>query len=215
MQYFKGTIAGGGLNKKPVDPLKNAEYAYSSLAEGKAYQIKAEYEGDLAPSAMPGGILADTAHAEAGSPSVSYVRGNFGGLMAKASTGSSVYVLAVPSLLTNSGGVAGSSVTIASLSGTLQFNGKALRGASTFNPGQVVFSGSKTAGNPSGLPASASEITDMMVALRGSYSTSDIRSNQNIAALVATSTGSLTEFGRSMLTSQLGVANASVINAIP
>jgi hypothetical protein len=46
-----------------LDPLKNVEYTYSSLAEGKAYQIKAEYEGDLAQNAY--GSLSDTAFAAA------------------------------------------------------------------------------------------------------------------------------------------------------
>jgi hypothetical protein len=78
MQYFRGTIAGGGLNKKPLDPLKNTEYGYSSLAEGKAYQLRAEYEGDLAQNAADAGFLAGTAYAEAGNPTVAYVRGNFG-----------------------------------------------------------------------------------------------------------------------------------------
>jgi hypothetical protein len=65
MQYFKGTIAGGGINKKPMDPLKNSEYTYSSLAEGKAYQVKAEYEGELAQGSMNGESLVDTALAAA------------------------------------------------------------------------------------------------------------------------------------------------------
>jgi hypothetical protein len=65
MQYFKGTIAGGGINKKPVDPLKNTEYAYSSLAEGKAYQIKAEYEGELNQAAYEDNPLLNSAFAGA------------------------------------------------------------------------------------------------------------------------------------------------------
>jgi hypothetical protein len=107
MQYFKGTIAGGGLNKKPLDPLKNSEYAYSSLAEGKAYQIKAEYEGDLAQGTMESPPVSDAAYAAAGNPTIAYIRGNYGGLMAKTTTGSLVYVLAVPGIITNSGTVAG------------------------------------------------------------------------------------------------------------
>jgi prepilin-type N-terminal cleavage/methylation domain-containing protein len=204
MQYFKGTIAGGGLNKKPLDPLKNTEYGYSSLAEGKAYQLKAEYEGDLAQNAADAGFLAGTAHAEAGNPSVAYVRGNFGGLTAKVSTGGFVYVLAIPSILTNSGGVAGASAPIGSLSGSLLFNGKALRGASTFPPGAVVHSGAKTVSNPSGLPASAADLNAMVAALQAAYAGSDIRSNQNIATLMNASSGSFASFGTSLVSAQLG-----------
>jgi hypothetical protein len=204
MQYFKGTIAGGGLNKKPLDPLKNTEYGYSSLTEGKAYQLSAEYEGDLAQNAADAGFLAGTAHAEAGNPTVAYVRGNFGGLSAKASTGGMIYVLAVPSILTSSGS-AGASVPIGSLSGTLVFNGKALRGGSTFVPGQAAYTGSKTTKNPTGLPSSTSEITNMMKALQGAYSGSDITSNQNVAKLLATtSTETLVELGKSVIVAQFG-----------
>jgi hypothetical protein len=74
MQYFKGTIAGGGLNKKPVDPLRNSEYTYSALSEGKAYLIKTEYEGDLPKNAWNENSVLDTTYASAGDPTVAYVR---------------------------------------------------------------------------------------------------------------------------------------------
>jgi hypothetical protein len=140
MQYFKATIPGGGLGTKPVDPLKHSEYTYSTLAEGKAYQIKAECEGDMNQAAMNGNLLVESAFAAEGDPATAYIRGNFGGLTAKTTTGSSVYVLAIPSIVTNSGTTNGAPVPVASLSGTLLFNGKALRNASGFNPAQVVFS---------------------------------------------------------------------------
>ena len=34
------------MSKKPVDPLSTAEYTYSKLAFGAAYQMKADWEGD-------------------------------------------------------------------------------------------------------------------------------------------------------------------------
>ncbi len=52
MRYFRSSIAGGGLNEKPTDPLKGTDYVYSSLTEGKAYQLKAENEWDLATTAI-------------------------------------------------------------------------------------------------------------------------------------------------------------------
>ncbi len=103
MQYFKGTISGGGINKKPVDPLSNTEYVYSSLAEGKAYQIKADYEGNLAQNAMGEKSILDIASAAPGNPTIAYIRGNYGGVTAKTTTGGIVYILAVPSIITNSG----------------------------------------------------------------------------------------------------------------
>jgi hypothetical protein len=207
LQYFKGAIAGGGINKKPLDPMKNTEYGYSSLAEGKAYQLKAEYEGELNQSASNAIPMVSTAHADAGNPTIAYVRGNFGGITAKVTVGSAVYVIAVPSILTNTGTV---SVPIEirgnnALSGTLVFNGKALKSASSFNPNSVVFTGSKTQSNPSGLPSSSTDMLSMMVAMRNAYSTSDIRGNQNIAALVATTdSGALLNFATSVVVAQFG-----------
>lgn len=76
--------------------------------------------------------------------------------MTKVSTGSILYVLAVPSIITNSGSISsGALVPIHTLSGSLVFNGKALTNASLFNPGQVVYSGAKITTNPSGLPNTA------------------------------------------------------------
>lgn len=82
VSQFHASISGGGLNKRPLDPLRNTEYVYSSLAFGKAYQVKADYEGDsLAwdPSF--------TAYAAPGNPTTAIIRGNYGGIAAKTVTG--------------------------------------------------------------------------------------------------------------------------------
>lgn len=125
IQKLHSSIAGGGLDGKPLDPLKGSDYVYSMLSEGRAYQIKAEYENDLAQTAIN---AVDYAYAAPGMPVVAYVKGNYGGLAAKTTTGSIVYVLAVPSIITNSGTVTGGVLEIKSsaLSGTLVFNGKSL-----------------------------------------------------------------------------------------
>lgn len=212
MQYFKGTVNGGGINKKPVDPLKNSEYAYSSLAFGNAYQIKADYENDLlnptAYKGQTGNPIIQTASAEAGNPTIAYVRGNYGGLTAKTVTGSTTYVLAIPSIMTNSGTVAGNALKIESnaLSGTLLFNGKPLVNASGYNPNArtnsgVVFSGT------GGLPANdvAGQITAIMTALKSAYSGSDVASNSNVAGLLsATGTGAIQSLGTAIVSNQLG-----------
>ena len=189
-----------------MDPLKNTEYGYSSLAEGKAYQIKAEYEGDLNQTANNAESLVKDAHAGAGEPTIAYIRGNFGGLTSKVTVGTGVYVIAVPSIVTNTGSI-GASVEIRgtnALSGTLLFNGKTLRNASSFNPNQVVFSGSKTVTNPSGLPNTSSGITDMVSALKALYGSSDIQNHQNVSTLINTSTGGLVAFGTNMISAQFG-----------
>lgn len=52
MQQLRTSITGGGISKKPVDPLDGTEYMYSTLAFGKAYQIAVDYENDLGQSAV-------------------------------------------------------------------------------------------------------------------------------------------------------------------
>lgn len=123
LQTFRSSIAGGGLNKKPVDPLRGTDYVYSEVAEGNAYQIKADYEGDVLAMANP---LLDTAYAAPGDPTIAYVRGNYG-TTAKVSSGTTLYVLALPSIITNTGTTVGGSLSTASLSGTLVFNGKSVK----------------------------------------------------------------------------------------
>lgn len=167
IQKLHTSIAGGGLDSKPVDPLKNTDYAYSTLAEGKAYQIQAAYEGDVSAYHSP---LVTEAYAASGDPTIAYIRGNFGGLVAKTSTGNMVYTLAIPSIMTGSGITAGSSVTTSSLSGALLFHGKALKNSNSFNPNTVVFSGSKVNPGDTGLPANTTDIASMMSNLQAAYS---------------------------------------------
>ncbi len=197
VNYLKSTVMGGGINQKPTDPLKNSEYVYSSLAEGKAYQIKAEYEGDISAS-LERNLLIASAYAASGDPTIAYIRGNYNGLTAKTTTGGLVYVLAVPSIVTNSGVLTGSALSIASLSGTLLFHGKALLNPNSFNPSVVVYSGGT-------LPANDTDITNMVTALQNVYSGANIGSNQNITTLLNT-TGStaLISYGATIVKTQLG-----------
>lgn len=104
VQKLHGSIAGGGLDSRPTDPLKGTEFTYSSLAFGKAYQIKTEYEGDTGIAL--GGLVQET-FAAPGMPTLAYIKGNYGGLTAKTvvpnGSGSITYVLAVPSIVTGTG----------------------------------------------------------------------------------------------------------------
>lgn len=183
MNLLRGTIAGGGLNMKPVDPLKHSEYVYSSLAQGKAYQIKAEYEGDLSPNAWNAEPLMNTAYAAAGDPTIAYIRGNYGGLAAKTVSGSTICILALPSIITGTG-VAGSvlEITNDTLSGTLLFTGKSLKKASGYNPNSVIFCGATLPTNDT-----SGQITSMMTSLKTAYSGSDLAGfHSNIATLLST-----------------------------
>lgn len=166
--YLHNTISGGGLNTKPIDPLKKTEYIYSSLAYGKAYQLKTEYEGDLLATDTDF-MQFTTAYSAPGIPTIAYIRGNYGGISAKTITGSTIYVLAVPSIITSSGSI-GQLLSIENndLSGALLFHGKILKQASTFNPNFVAYTGT-------GLPNSETTIIGLMQNLKSAYSsTSDL-----------------------------------------
>jgi len=195
------------LNKKPTDPLSNKEYVYSELAEGRAYQMKVDYEGDLNTTAL-GSSLVTPAFAAPGDPTIAYIRGNYGGLTAKTTTGGIVYVIAIPSIITNSGTTVNGRVSIESnvLSGSLLFHGRSLTNATTYNPNAransgVVFSGAS-------LPTSdaSGQLSSMVNALKAAYgSTPDIVSNANIANLIAaTGSTAIQGLGTTIVSSQLG-----------
>ncbi|MDD2745404.1 MAG: prepilin-type N-terminal cleavage/methylation domain-containing protein [Candidatus Gracilibacteria bacterium] len=201
LQALRTSISGGGLSKKPVDPLDNSEYEYSSLAFGKAYQIKAEYEGDLNQTAyqLNTPSLTEEASAAPGAPSIAYIKGNYGGLVAKTVTGSMTYALAIPSIMTNTG-TANIPIIIENnhLSGALLFNGKNLKNASTFNPISVVY-------GKAGDPSTSTEALNIAIALQSAYSgANNIASNQAIATLLATPTAELASLAKTIVNNQLG-----------
>lgn len=74
---------------------------YSVTAETKEYSLKADYEGDEVASASTPGI--GTAYAATGNPQIAYIKGTYNGVVAKASTGSRVNLLAVPNIVTATG----------------------------------------------------------------------------------------------------------------
>lgn len=91
------------VSKKPTNPSNTTqEYAYSKLANGNGFQIKTEWEGD---SISLFNILAPSVYA-VGPPSapitmLSYIKGNYNGMVSKASTGNMIYVVAAPSIMTS------------------------------------------------------------------------------------------------------------------
>ncbi|MDD5377025.1 MAG: prepilin-type N-terminal cleavage/methylation domain-containing protein [Candidatus Gracilibacteria bacterium] len=92
---------GAKMNKKPTDPLiASKEYTYSKLAYGNAYQIKTDWEGD---SIAYRNDIIDQANAASGNPILSYIKGNYNGVVAKTQTGTTTCILALPSIITNTG----------------------------------------------------------------------------------------------------------------
>ncbi|MDD2745378.1 MAG: prepilin-type N-terminal cleavage/methylation domain-containing protein [Candidatus Gracilibacteria bacterium] len=211
LQAMRSSISGGGLNKKPVDPLDKTEYTYSSLEYGKAFQIKVNYEGDVNQAAYYFPSPISTTYAAASQEYDSklllmeaYIRGNYGGLTAKTITGETTYLLAIPSIITNTGSV-GDVLAIESnaLSGTLLFNGKPLVNASSYNPNMVTNSGVvySSTGGALGTDLATTLVTNLQAAYQGS----DIANNSNIASLLSI-TGStvIQNYGVNIVNTQLG-----------
>lgn len=91
--------AGGNkFSKKPTDPkYPTIEYTYSLLNTGKEYQLAAAMEDSTTaytPLITPVYAATDSLTA--------YLKGNYNGLIAKASTGTTTYYLALPSIILQS-----------------------------------------------------------------------------------------------------------------
>ncbi len=90
------------MNKKPTDPLvPSKEYSYSKLAYGNGYQLKSDWEGDSL--AYGNTFLFPQAQAASSMPVLAYVKGNYNGIATKTQTGNTVYIIAVPSIISGTG----------------------------------------------------------------------------------------------------------------
>jgi len=179
------------LSKKPTDPLNQKEYIYSILAYGKAYQIKADYEWDtVAYNNLP------KAHASSGNPQISYIKWNYNWLVAKTLTGSTIYVLAVPSIVTSQ---TWTLVDVLSLSGKLLVNWQTNSGWISFTP-TMVFSWTS-------LPTddSASGITNLTNSIKLAYTTYPFPSDPNISNILNTTWATnITSLWANIITNYLG-----------
>lgn len=121
--------------------------------------------------------------------------------MAKTLTGGVTYILAVPSIISNTGSTNDFlRIEQDRLSGALLFPGKNLIGASSFNPNLTpIFSGT------GGVPSTNNDITNMMLALQNRYTgaSADIRALTPIASILSMNTGSLNTLGVNLVKNQL------------
>ncbi|MDD5376693.1 MAG: FISUMP domain-containing protein [Candidatus Gracilibacteria bacterium] len=187
---------GAKMNKKPTDPLiASKEYTYSKLAYGNAYQIKTDWEGD---SIAYRNDIIDQAQAASGNPALSYIKGNYNGVVAKTQTGNRVYVFAIPSLFLFSGtGI----VTLPTTTATgFHIHGQTNSGGILFQPSMIFSSGS--------LPSNNSENILFSSGLALSYSGTSLVSNTRIQsfiiALNANDMSSLASLGGSAVSNWLG-----------
>ncbi|MDD5377144.1 MAG: FISUMP domain-containing protein [Candidatus Gracilibacteria bacterium] len=192
------TISAGGarISKKPTDPLiTSKEYTYSKLAYGNAYQIKTDWEGD---SIAYRNDIIDQAQAASGNPTLSYIKGNYNGVVAKTQTGNRVYVFAIPSLFLFSGtGI----ITLSTTTATgFYLHGQTNSGGILFTPSIVFSSGS--------LPSTDPERQTLATGIANTYSGTVLASQSNIqpfiAAINPVNITTLASLGGSAVTNWLG-----------
>lgn len=180
--------AGARSSKKFTDPLLGTEYGYATLAYGKAYQFRADWEGDTVVQSEP--RVVDSTYAAPGNPTIAYIKGNYAGYMAKTLTGGMTCIFAVPSLIVSqSGATLTGSVDFLSLTNRFLMNGQSnMQGVKfTPQPGLCL----------SILPTDDSKfgITNIMTSLRTAYSGSDLASNPSISSLLTAQSGALVTLG--------------------
>lgn len=190
--------AGVRSSKKFTDPLLGTEYGYATLAYGKAYQFRADWEGDTVVRSEP--RVVDSAYGAPGNPTIAYIKGNYAGYMAKTLTGGMTCILAVPSLIVSqSGTTLTGSVDFLSLTNRFLMNGQSnIQGVKfTPQPGLCL----------SILPTDDSKfgITNIMTSLRTAYSGSDLASNPSIFSLLTAQSGALVTLGIPIIEASLNI----------
>ncbi|MDP2103579.1 MAG: LamG-like jellyroll fold domain-containing protein, partial [Candidatus Gracilibacteria bacterium] len=219
---------GSKLSKKPTDPLTTTrEYTYSKSAYGNTYELSSNWEGDRIAYLPHQSLLAQlphltspkigeefivlplvqglreavglrTVYAASGNPTITYIKGNYNGMVAKTITGSTVYVIATPSLTTSNGTV-GSSIDVTTLSGKLLYHGQTNSGGIAYTPTLIYSSGSLPTNDTTG------QITLLTTNLQTAYSGSVISTNSNISnVLTTTGATNITSLGASIITNYLG-----------
>lgn len=210
---------GVRLSKKPTDPLTNTkEYIYSKAAYGNFYQIKSDWEWDnISYQNIPG---IQTASAANGTPDISYIKGNYGGIVSKTQTGSTICILTLPSIISNTGSSITPVIPLESnnlLSGSLLIHGWKLSGT-PFKPSLTG------ANNPVvycswTLPSTASERQALATSIANTYSGTSLASSKQIqpfvAALASGDTSSLTTLGGGVVVSNLWGSPTSIVQTIP
>lgn len=191
-------IAGTKNGKKFTDPLLGTEYGYATLAYGKAYQFRADWEGDAVTMADP--RVVDTAYAAPGNPTIGYIKGNYTGYVAKTMTGGVTCIVAAPSIIISQSGAAlTGTIDFMSLSNRFLLHGQSNTQGIKFTPQQgVCFSTLPTDDAGFG-------ITNIMRSLQNAYSGSDLASNPTISPILSAQSGALVTLGIPVIEAGLGI----------
>ncbi len=209
------------MNKKPTDPLTtNKEYTYSKLFYWNAYQIKSDWEGDTLiyqehnrisselnhtnleyNHINPEYHLINQAQAATGNPTLTYIKSNYNGIVAKTESGSTKYLIAVPSLFLNA-----SSWTVVLLVNTqtgFYIQWKTNSGWILFTPKLVFSSGS--------LPSNDTERVIFASGIANAYSGTILATSSSIAPFITAAstnnTTALASLGWGVVSGSLGGGN--------
>ena len=159
------------------------------------------YQGEIAitPPIIRGGweglFRLPQAQAASDNPTLTYIKGNYNGMVTKTITGNIIYVLAVPSIVTNQ---TGTLIDVMTLSGKLLIHGKANTEGVGFSP-VIVFSGASLPTNDTN-----SGITNLTTAIQKAYSGSVVSSHSAIKDVLNTmGGGNIVSLGSSIITNYL------------
>lgn len=185
-------------SKKLTDPLLGTEYGYATLAYGKAYQFRADWEGDALVRSDP--TMTSSVYAAPGNPTIAYIKGNYTGYVAKTLTGGMTCILAVPSLIVSQSGAAlTGSVDFLSLSNRFLMHGQSNTQGVKFTPQPgLCFSNLPTDDSRFG-------ITNIMRSLQNAYTGTDLVSNPSISSILSTQSGALVTLGIPILEMGLNI----------
>ncbi|MDD2891988.1 MAG: prepilin-type N-terminal cleavage/methylation domain-containing protein [Candidatus Gracilibacteria bacterium] len=189
---------GLNMNKKPTDPLiPSKEYTYSKLVFGKAYQIKSDWEGDTLAHTP---LFINQAHADSGNPTLTYIKGNYNGMVAETQTGNIHYFLAAPSIITSESGT----TDITLISSKFLVNGQTNSGglANAVNPSKLLVYSS------SSLPSTITDQRLFASGIANAYSGTALATTSQIqpytAALASGDTAALENLGGQVMTTSFG-----------
>ncbi|MDD2892132.1 MAG: fibronectin type III domain-containing protein [Candidatus Gracilibacteria bacterium] len=194
-----GSAGGVTVSKKPTDPLfVTKEYNYSKLAYGNGYQIKTDWEGDMV--AYHNSII-NQANAAPGNPIISYIKGNYNGLLVKTETGSLVYLLAAPSIITSQTGAIGESIdSVSNLSNKFFIHGQTNSGGIAYVSNSSKF----LVYSAASLPSTTAEKQNLAINIANAYSGTTLATQSNIqpyiAALATSDIAALSNLGGSATT---------------
>lgn len=174
-----------------MDPLRTTtEYVYSVSANTAEYQIKTDWEGDSVTYTP----IINQASASSGNPTLSYIKGNYNGLIVRTNT-TPIYFLALPSLITSATGT----LTHTGIASKILLHGQT-------NSGGIVYDTTATkflVYSSGALPSTDPERILFASGIANAYSGTALAGQSNIKSFIdaGTNTGTLATLGGGIVSS--------------